>query len=817
MAVRHPTVLVGCGSYGWNVMAGLLASAGDRGLLTWEEPPGGGESPAARRLKGLSMLWVPDGIASPDPRHGGQPGAPQSPDILKDLFLQIEKLSEVDLEHRFREAVANARGALLSARVREDDPERLPFGLDVIVLARPDQAALGRLERLLAPVLSDLMSSPNLVAPPGQSARVLNCTQIFDFANFWDRSDAGAALRASVRAWIERFTAGDSAPIGRVYLVDGKAPEAEHDERWREQEVGLFLELLLFEGLRWHSDLRALYQRESFDRKPVAVFGIRAIERSTGLLSRLAAAHFATGWLEYLATREVPQPSDGSLKTLLDHCRPESLERALNRSAFESLADEGLRTLEADLLQIPMQSPRWVDELDRAARRGLRSVRRVVLDKARQRAQEILTERLHALRGNLLTAVTRALQEPGATQPLATVLRQISDVEQALEEHKIAGQSLPDEPEGPLLEELKEAHRVYMRERASMVNTEGLRWFWPLTACLVAAAITPISLEAVAGLDPPDPALPLFVRVGIEWLVAAASPVATAVLFLAAAWVVGAWLFQRAVERRIARALRFFEDPHRGRLADRLRAAIRRGPIQIAAQAQTLEIYRDAVYRLSNSIMRGLADVGDLLRERRRELTWLRKQLQEYLRMHEVEVDAHGRLRLVAGRPSALRAFIATDQSLDDVLQVNPPNEERFRDAQSRSRVFEGWHEQYYDTFLYPTAFLDRLSGEYVEGVDQKLRLGDAAESQRVADALVERLRARLRPHFQTGFAWSVAGAQAGPATATYGVLPEFWARLNGVPQALKEGDCQHVVHGTSPDRAYLIRVQDNIDPAWLV
>ncbi len=816
MALRHPTILVGYGAYGRHVLKGLLTSAAARGMLAWEEPAGGA-STGARRIEGLVMLWVPDHAAPGDAeRDDRSTDAAGADDVLSDLFLHIEEVgTAADAVEPFREAVERARATLLDGR-HHHARGRLRFGLDVIIVARPDQAALGRLERMLNPAMADLANSPNLAAPPGQGAQLLNFVQIFDFDHFWDSSAPARALRSDVKKWIAHFSDAGSPTIGRIYLMDGKAAEAEHDSRWREEEAALFLEFLLFEGLRGIADLGGFYQGSARDKRAIAAVGIRAIERSTGLLSRLAAAHFATGWLDYLATRETPPPGAAGLRTLLDTCRPESLEADLDRAAFVQIADRQLQRLETELLQVPMRSRTWVDDLDRLARRGLRVIRRALLDEARERADDIAKRRLHPVRNGLVTQVTAALHDPVAAEPLAGVLREVERVEQALLEHDSTSDGPAVEPEAPLLDDLRTVHNRYMLERLATVDVDGLRWLWPLLAVVFAAALTPALLEAIGEWYPPDPASLLLVRRTIELLFRVASPVTVGLALFTVFWLVGWRLFQPRIAGRIERALDFFTNRERGRLANSLRAAFSSGPIRLAARTQTVEVFRETAFRLRSAMRRELAEVASALRERRREMIWLRQQMSEYLRIHGVDTDARGRLQLVPGRRAAVRTFIETDQSLDDILQANPPNNDHYREEQTRLQVFDGWREEYCDTFLYPQLLIDRISASYEATVDKKMLSGDDEERKRLADGLGAQLQATLERQFQTSFSWAQSSVRAVPVTETYCVLPDPWAKLPGIEQTLRNGNCQRIVHMTASDRAYVLRLQENIDPEWL-
>src|SRR5207244_13542697 len=112
--------------------------------------------------------------------------------------------------------------------------------------------------------------------------------------------------------------------------------------------------------------------------------------------------------------------------------------------------------------------------------------------------------------------------------------------------------------------------------------------------------------------------------------------------------------------------------------------------------------------------IRELGRVLDLLRERRREILWLRDQLRGFLRMHGFTGED---LRPEAGRlkqnTTGIRYTIERGEDLDAMLRGNPAVAERFLSAQAVHTPFKGWEERYSRAFLVPLEFLDRLSGLY--------------------------------------------------------------------------------------------------------
>jgi hypothetical protein len=342
-ALLHPTLIVGCGTHGQQVLSSLLASAVAHGRLAWEDPLGTA-GPAERRLRDLCLIWTPDGsdeVTEP---------FDESSALLKDLHRQIVRIDPAEaLEPQILAAVSEAKAHLLDVRRRER-AVKLRLGLDVFVIARPNSlATLGALDRLLAPMMTLLAADPSLLRS-AQGGDLLNVNLILDFENYWSGAPARVELRREVSQWLARLGGPPGPGFSRIYFSDQHTRDGSRNEEWRLAETALFLELLLFEGLRADENLRVLYQRERDDRATqIGSFGIRLLERSTGLLSRVAAAYFADKWLEYLASA-ADAPRRGGLTELrgwLNDYRPERLNEAVDERQFQRTpvpGDRGRRT-----------------------------------------------------------------------------------------------------------------------------------------------------------------------------------------------------------------------------------------------------------------------------------------------------------------------------------------------------------------------------------------------------------------------------------------------------------------------------------------
>ncbi|HEX6158930.1 MAG TPA: hypothetical protein VF111_02110, partial [Thermoanaerobaculia bacterium] len=145
---QRATILVGYGAFGLEVLRRLLASTAPRGVLTWEEPRGGG-GPCERHLQDLALLWFPDPLVAAseqtDPEQSRQEIALE---MMRDLFDQIHTIrGDLPSEILFAEELSKAADTLLSASGRAGRTGALPLGLDVIVLARPtSREVLGTLD-----------------------------------------------------------------------------------------------------------------------------------------------------------------------------------------------------------------------------------------------------------------------------------------------------------------------------------------------------------------------------------------------------------------------------------------------------------------------------------------------------------------------------------------------------------------------------------------------------------------------------------------------------------------------------------------------
>ncbi len=314
--VQHPTILIGHGAFGRTVLRRLLASTAARGALDWQEDPSGGD-PEARRLKNLALLSLAGRGGGRS--AGGDSRQEEDRDIFSELERQIEEVEPSPTA--LAAAMEQAADRLLAAEDRAADAGRRPLGLDVVVLSPPRVPEdVGELLNLL-PLGMGRLAGLAILERQAAGHERLNFLQILDFDQYWERSDRGKRLRETVHKavahWEEQLKV-HRAGFGRTYLVDGQTQDGARDESYRIDEIILFLELLLFEDQR--SELKLYGRRREFE-STVGTFGIRLVERSAGLLSRLAAAAFGAGWLQHLAGSD-GLDGDADLADLRRHLSP---------------------------------------------------------------------------------------------------------------------------------------------------------------------------------------------------------------------------------------------------------------------------------------------------------------------------------------------------------------------------------------------------------------------------------------------------------------------------------------------------------------
>ncbi|MFO1429788.1 MAG: hypothetical protein U1F76_06565 [Candidatus Competibacteraceae bacterium] len=820
--VHRTTLLVGYGNFGLDALRRFLASTATRGVLVWEESTGADSN--ERRLCDLALLWIRD------PFETGGSGTNEESilegshiELMRDLYQQIQTVEQAGAKSAFEEAMEAAARVLLDAATRAARRENLPLGLDVIVLARPgNPAVIGRLTPLLVAGLERLHQYATQLQRAVTGAAALNFIQILDFANYWQRSDQGQQIRVAVQGAVERWQQRrqEGRPtFGRIYLVDGHTADGIRDERQRIDEISLFLEFLLFEGQRG-GELQPLYQALSPQEPPVATFGIRLLERSAGLLSRLAAARFGIDWLDYLAgddtLRLAAEPVE--LRRQLAPYRAAELEHLVKGEGLWTELYRQLERLTQELAGLQVDLPDWPQQIQTRYEQAIRRIESELATQVHNHMQTLSRDQLANLPAALHTGIDAALHHERQPTPLGAVIR---EVEAAVTELEQAPVGIPPTAGGSAaaLAEFATLHRAYRRFQQEQVDADGLISWWPLFALVLSLGLSPVLAEVVDALAKPDATAHFLVQgayASARWLVAH-PPLLIITLWLLF-WGVGAKLFQRGIRGRIQRARRFWHEPERGRLVDRLRALLRPdGGLGKPLVGFLERLLQDMALSLRSEVSRELGRVLKRLQERRRELTWLREQLREFLKLYGLNptIQSEEWTRLHQ-ETTGIRYAVEQYQDFQRMLQTNPPSPERFLSTQAERRPFTGWEQRYSAVFLYPLRFIDELSRQYRDPFLEELAKPGLGNEQVVRS---QEFRAFLKRYgtFALAFSWK---AQAGvPVDRLYCLLPRIWLGLQGSRDALTDLGIveRNMLVGEDVARAYLLRLQLGVETACLL
>ena len=790
----HPTIVVGFGAFGLEVMRRVLLMTASRGALTYEEPRAG-DDPSSRRLRDLVLLHV-------DPRRDRRPedDAAGSFEMMNDLYRQI---GPVEGPADFVAAMRVASTRLLSAAERAVRRDRLRLGLDVIVVAQPTYRDLTQMEELLRPAMDELAARPNL-ARPGQGADRVNFVQILDFDHFWDSSqparDLRRFLRSALERWDERRREGKST-FRRTYLLDRHAESGDRDQAFRVDEVALFLELLLFEGRR--DAEQDLFQPRNDDAPPLCAFGVRAFERSAGLVTRLAAARFGAAWLEYLARPDV----GGAVRlsdSLAEYTRPALRER-FGGAFLGELAASGIAGIERSLAAIPPSDARFRERAGETLRGGCEDLLDRLSARLAEHSREWASGPARDLRARLSAAVDEALhgRDPASVTAVAEAVRAFaSDVDPSAEPRVTAP---PLGMEGTL-EDLSNTIRAYDRFAAQQVRTAELPRFWILLCALLAAGLAPALVRAIRDAGGPDPT-DTFRVYAFQALQLAGHPVVLPIVLFGVFLAATLGVLQRSARLASRRALDFHVDPERGRLADAVRRLLAEGsPLRGAIEATLRAGARKAEISARSEVHRELVRVHERLAERARELSWARSQLRELLKIHGIDPAASGPSATGRASLGPVRSSSRLDAKIHAALAATPLTDQRFQEAQRAVKPFEGWDARHEGSLLlFPLRLVDRLSESYRDPLEAELaQRGPAREHEALAQDLVGFMDAQR--DFSIGFLWSARADERTHPTDHLCFLPAIWSALPSVGPAL----ARHALDGRTAffdGRAYLLKV----------
>lgn len=717
---RRPTILIGHRDFGTDVLRRLLASAALRGTLDWEEPEGSA-APSERNLHNLALISVG---ARAHPAEGGE-----ALELMRDLYEQIQVLDAAWHEGELADAVLDTAKRLRRPQRRGGDRNELPSGLDVLVVAHPSDASeVGLLNYLLQPTLERLDAwLPHLEAPV-QSIVRLNFMQVLDFESFWSTSsqrhlDLRRAVCDSLDYWDRRAQERKPA-FRRIYLVDSDTRKRSRTARDRAEEIALFLELLLFEGQR-AGDLQSLYHRTTNEEAIAATFGIRLLERPTGLLRRLVAASFGVGWLGYIGQNGRDDRSAAHhTRQYLREYRNREFGDLFGREKLQGTLEARLDELEERLLSLPVDTDDWPTRLGREYRRGADEIRRELAAAAGVRMEELHRERLQGFSQALHGAMQKDLHDeenPASPDSLICIL---GDARSSLGEPQSSHDDEESaEPVGRTLEDsLSSAHALhdhYRCLRDTKVRPDNLVWWWPALAALGTVGLLPFA-ERIIGdlislLPVPDPAASSqLLHTGHELLTRMTHPTVIGLLLFVLILTASLLGFHRSLVRRTERAQKFYDHHERGRLA----AVVRGGMVPGGGFRSPLDSYlkhllSDMKAAVFSEIRGELGRAENLLRERRRELGWLRADLRRFLQMNGMNEIGERTTGHSARGGEGLRTSIEKPEDLKALVNTNPLTPGRYRSVHRTIRPFADWNHRYAETFLYPLAFIERLSEEF--------------------------------------------------------------------------------------------------------
>lgn len=774
----HPTILIGYGSYGRRVMRRFLLDAEPRGLLRWEDSPGDGAQ-SVRRLKDLVLLHVSD--QSSDEEIANH--------IAKDLFLEIQDgpADPDDLKRR----VIKAKKQLLDEVSRSGDPARHRLGLDIFVLAQPiSLEELGILERILPASIQELASDVGLRQPAQGAARV-NFVLVFDFENYWERSPLAQNLRQevlqSVKRWEQRAKEGLPS-FARIYLMDGHTSGGNRDEARRIEELTIFLEFVLFEGMRDHPSIRHLYQSESDQTIPLATLGIRLIERSQGLLRRLAAAYFSVGWIGYMAGYEAGKEAREQLKLGLATFSPASLDISGERQQLRDKLENGMAEIESGLTNLNVDDEDWPKQFRERLASSSTRLKSELADWARERVQQIIDSKFKSVAQELRATITRALHHESTPAPLGTVVQELKELQTALQRDfkPLQRTSRPSQMMNGL-EAIDDIHRRYCDFKISQVNPARLSDYWVLIAIVASAAWTPIVAGAIADIGPSRGTSP--------W------PVLVAPVLGVLLWLAGRYGFHRSIQLRVEQGLLTFTHPDRGWIISRVRGVLSAGQFRESLEAYADQVFQNMIRRLTGMAQRQIHRSLQKLEWRRREMEWLRNELRSFLVTYGLDPDKPIDVwNLAQNQRSGYRYSLEKAADIQVLLRRNPATKERYESTQARLQPFADWVDRYSKAFLYPVVFLEKLSHEYEDSSDT----GEELKT--------EELNAFLKGvgEFSCAMEWSSGAGPGLDVIESYCILPKAWRPLPGIESSLIEHGIQrqHLLVGDDPSRLYLLRYQ---------
>ena len=527
----------------------------------------------------------------------------------------------------------------------------------------------------------------------------------------------------------------------------------------RVDEISLFLELLLFEGQR-ADDLQRLYQSQPGE-PPLATFGVRQLERSSGLLRRLAAATYAASggtsdsdWLSYLAAGDLPPdgaPGPGSLERNLRHYRREKLEAGLDVDRLRQTLKDRFAQLETTfLVGLPFEHSEWPRQVRERYDRVSVDLRLLLSHEAGERMAKVREQPLSQLAERLQRGIDEELHDPRDPLPLGRVIDGLEALRKELDEPVPVVEPSDEKAVVATFDELTVLHRAYRAFRVDHVHVGGLAGWWLLFALVLSGALIQPLGRLLADVPQPPPEAVTWWGFAATFAVRLTDPLLLATLLFLGLWAFGLLIVQRRVALHFDHAERTYCDPHQGRFAGRLRAALRSGgPLRAPLENFLERIARDLVVHVRSEVRRELDRALDRLHRRRREIRWLHQQLLEFRKMHGGDETAlprgalsrggrsrpggvpAGTLDAISRQGSAVRHTMSQESDFKQLLERRPASLERFRASQAEHQPFARWSATYCDTFLDPLAFLDHLSQDTPDAFESELRAPGSGGEQR--------------------------------------------------------------------------------------
>ena len=779
-----PSILIAFGPYGLRVLRNFLAGAATRGALLWDEEGSVGTL-NERRLQTLALFWVPDRVEFRRPA-GENLQAENSYELMDDLYRQIEMMegSFDDIRQKLVAGVEGEKNRLLDPNRHR---EKATPSLDVYIIAQPhSQDMVGLVRNLMEPTMARLASDPAFET--AQANRRLHFIQVFDFEDFWSPSmdPVRKSLRRMTEEGVEAVSAG-GITAGRMYLFDGNTPAGKRPAASRQQEVVLFLEFLLLEGLRDVPDARAFFERQNLGVPPVCSVGIRVIERSSGLLRRLAAAAFARGWLEYIESSEGRDSLGSPFAELTAPFLRETLGLTVGEAELHKAASAEIAGIETAMLALPREDADWVESMRLVATQRTETAILRLSQQSGIQSGAVSRGVLKRFRTEIDETIRAAMQERNPRITLGTILEELRLQEkQFAEDAEAAKPSREAEAiSDRAFDEAAQMQQEYVLYRSRQVQTAELkrRW-WPRLAILFALAYFPVFVQGFSS-GPLSGVAP-------SWVIAPMGALLLGLVF----WKFGRHALHPLIGRIAERGRGFYTDDDRGRLTERVRRVARS-----AGVAGRIENYTEGlVYGLRQYVLGAVADefrrARSLLQERHAEVGWLRGQVGDFLLSNHV--DDRGTLpQFQEGRiHSDVRFSLERTDDLEAVAQTISKRPDRYREQIGVQKLFNSWSRPYGSRFLHPLKFLDDLSLYFTD----KLEV-DEHDSRRRAREIAAFLRRDAR--VSVCFQWFAADGL--PSLAQGSLCPATWAGIPEVRSALMEsGFASNTITTQNSQRLYL-------------